>query len=86
MQIYVEIDGEGREVLCDLEYDNELVAVNTLDQWRVDAFLSYGPADKLTALGEQKLAAIAEHRQERKDFIRECERDDRIFNASNRQT
>ena len=81
MQIYVEVDGEGREVLCDVENDDELVAMNPKEQWLVDTFVSTAPADKLAALREQIDAAWAEYRQEMEDFQSECLRDERVFNG-----
>ena len=86
MQIQVEIDGNGREVLCEVEHEYELVAVNSAQQWLVDDFRSNATIPQQEKLGEQIDAAWAEHRQERADFIKECERDERIYNASNRQT
>ena len=86
MQIYVEVDGEGREVLCDIEGEYELVAVVESEQYLVDDIWTNGTADQHQALHDQIDVAAAEYRAEIEEFQAESMRDDRIFNASNHLT
>lgn len=80
MQVYVGVDGEDREVLCDVEGAYELVAVDEKEQYLVEDFWN-GPPSKEH---EDMIAAIdvaaAVERKELAELQAESMRDDRVFN------